>query len=88
MHRGGSGQVQKTSPTPGFDPRTVQPVASLYTHYSIPKKRMMWTGGKGGITQVADALQSSALHGFHQAPSEGGYFRSNKKFENEITIAR
>ena len=27
-----SGQVQKTSPPPGFDPRTVQPVASHYTH--------------------------------------------------------
>jgi hypothetical protein len=45
-------------------------------------------GGKSGITQVADTLQSSALYGFHQAPTEVGYFRSNNKFENEITIAR
>jgi len=26
-----SGQLRKTSPPPGFDPRTVQPVASRYT---------------------------------------------------------
>ena len=31
-----SGRVQKISPTPGFDPRTVQPVASRYTDYAIP----------------------------------------------------
>jgi hypothetical protein len=29
--RGWSGWLQKISPPPGFDPRTVQPVASLYT---------------------------------------------------------
>jgi hypothetical protein len=29
--QGRSGRVRKISPTPGFDPRTVQPVASLYT---------------------------------------------------------
>jgi len=28
-----SGQVQKISPPPGVDPRTVQPVASRYTVY-------------------------------------------------------
>jgi hypothetical protein len=28
-----SGQVRKISPPPGFDPRTVQPVASRYTDY-------------------------------------------------------
>jgi hypothetical protein len=31
-----SGQVRKNSPPPGFDPRTVQPVASRYTVYDIP----------------------------------------------------
>ena len=30
-HQGRSGRVRKISPPPGFDPRTVQPVASLYT---------------------------------------------------------
>ena len=29
-------RVQKISPTPGFDPWTVQPVASGYTVYAIP----------------------------------------------------
>ena len=29
--QGRSGQVRKISPQPGFDPRTVQPVASRYT---------------------------------------------------------
>jgi len=28
--QGRSGQVQKISPLPGFDPRTVQPVGSMY----------------------------------------------------------
>jgi hypothetical protein len=31
-----SGQVRKTSPPPGFDLRTVQPVASRYTNLAIP----------------------------------------------------
>ena len=34
--QGRSGQVRKISPPPGFDPRTVQPVASRYTDYAIP----------------------------------------------------
>jgi hypothetical protein len=32
--QGQSGQVQKISPPPGFDPWTVQPVASHYTNYA------------------------------------------------------
>jgi len=32
--QGPSGQVRKISPPPGFDSRTVQPVASRYTDYS------------------------------------------------------
>ena len=32
--RGPSGQVRKISPPPGFDARTVQPVASRYTDYA------------------------------------------------------
>jgi hypothetical protein len=30
------GQVQKTSPPLGFDPQTIQPIASRYTDYAIP----------------------------------------------------
>ena len=34
--QGRSGQARKISPTLGFDPRTVQPVARRYTDYAIP----------------------------------------------------
>ena len=34
--QGRSGRVLKISPPPGFDPRTVQLVASRYTDYAIP----------------------------------------------------
>ena len=37
-----SGQVRKISPPPGFDPRTVQPVASRYTDYDIPAPLPDW----------------------------------------------
>jgi hypothetical protein len=36
--QGRSGPVQKISPPPGFDPRTVQPVVSRYTDHAIPAK--------------------------------------------------
>ena len=34
--QGLSGRVRKISPPQGFDPRTIQPVASRYTDYAIP----------------------------------------------------
>ena len=34
--QGGSGRERKISSPPGFDPRTVQPVASRYTDWAIP----------------------------------------------------
>ena len=34
--KGPSGRVRNISPPPGFDPRTVQPVASRYTDWAIP----------------------------------------------------
>ena len=34
--QGRSGPVRKASPPPGFDPRTVQPVASRYNDWAIP----------------------------------------------------
>ena len=33
--QGLSAQVRKISPTPGFDPRSVQPVTGRYTDYAI-----------------------------------------------------
>ena len=35
-HQGRSGRVWENSPQPGFDPRTVKPVASRYTDWAIP----------------------------------------------------
>jgi hypothetical protein len=43
--QGRSGQVLKISPPPGFDPRTVQLVAILYTDYAIPahqRAKVFW----------------------------------------------
>ena len=34
--QGRSGRMRKISPPPGFDPRTVHPVASRYTDWAIP----------------------------------------------------
>jgi hypothetical protein len=39
--QGRSGQVRKISLPPGFDPQTVQPIASCYTNYTT------WPYGKG-----------------------------------------
>ena len=35
--QGRYGRVRKISPPTGFDPRTVQPVASHYNEYAIPE---------------------------------------------------
>jgi hypothetical protein len=41
--QGRSRQVRKISPPPGFDPRTVQPVASRYTPYMLePQLTFVW----------------------------------------------
>ena len=37
-----SGRVRKISPTPGFDPRTVQPVPSHYADRAIPASTGRW----------------------------------------------
>ena len=40
-----SGQLRKLSPPPGFDPRTIQPVASGYTDWdTLPKSAMVRSG--------------------------------------------
>jgi hypothetical protein len=49
--QGRSGRVLKISPPPGFDPRTVQPVASRYTDYAT---RPTWKG----VPDVAHAASS------------------------------
>ena len=37
--QGLSGRVRKISPPPGFDPQTVNPVASRYTNWAIVEQR-------------------------------------------------
>ena len=39
-HQDQFGRVRKISPAPGFDPRTVQPVASRYTDCAIPANQL------------------------------------------------
>ena len=39
--QGRSGRVRKISLAPGFDPQTVQPVASQYTEYAVPAHRVI-----------------------------------------------
>ena len=40
--QGRSGRMRKISPTPGFDPRAIQPVASRYTDCAIPAPLRGW----------------------------------------------
>ena len=42
--QGRSGQVRKISPPPGFDPRTVQPVASRYNDYATRPTNTLGSG--------------------------------------------
>jgi hypothetical protein len=41
--QGQSQRVLKMSPPPGFDPRTVQLIASHYTDYAIPAHMLHWS---------------------------------------------
>jgi hypothetical protein len=41
--QGRSGRLRKISPPPGFDPPTVQPVASHYTDWAIPARHVTST---------------------------------------------
>jgi hypothetical protein len=54
-----SGRVGKISPPPGFDPRTIQPVASRYTDCAIPADCTYHTLF---IFSTHVTLSSSALH--------------------------
>jgi hypothetical protein len=47
-----SGRVRKISPPPGFDPRTVQPVASRYTDYDIPAHEEVRGDYKKGMVKT------------------------------------
>jgi len=40
--QGWSGRIQKIPPTPGFDTRTVKPIASRHNDYAIPAHMETW----------------------------------------------
>jgi hypothetical protein len=54
--QGRSGRVLKVSPPPGFDPRTVQLVASRYTDYAIPLVYRDHYKTRGEVSRTADEV--------------------------------
>jgi hypothetical protein len=58
--QGRSGQVRKISLSPGFDPRTVQPVASCCTDCAIPA-HTTYKGDKGYFPFVAKVFANVSL---------------------------
>jgi hypothetical protein len=64
--QGRSGRVRKISPPPGFDPRTVQPIASRYTDYAIPGHSHSQNRSSGAITGRS---QSAYLLNFNLSQS-------------------
>jgi hypothetical protein len=67
-----SGRLRKISPPPGFDPRTVQPVASRYTVCAIPAQNV--TGGWSnfqpslGLTNASSKIYYRLLARFPPCP--------------------
>jgi hypothetical protein len=58
--QGQSGWLRKISPPPGFDPRTVQPVASRYTDYAIPAQNDRYATE---IPCLSEVMVSVVTHG-------------------------
>jgi len=48
--RAGLGRCGKVSPPPGFDPRTVPPVATRYTDYTTQPTKNYIVGAKNELT--------------------------------------
>ena len=59
--QGRSGRARKISPPPGFDPRTIQPVASRYTDWAIAAPY-----GEGTFLRNADKGVKTEEGGQHQ----------------------
>ena len=56
--QGQSGQVRNTSPLAGFDPRTVQPLASCYNDYAPPAHNIKYISKWGyAVEQLVEALR-------------------------------
>ena len=56
--QGRSGRVRKISPAPGFDSRTVQPVASRYTDWAVPVTSLKHKHKKYSDAEPADTFDT------------------------------
>ena len=63
--QGRSGRVLKISPPPGFDPRTVQPVASRYTDCGIPLNRPEPSGPHRPVIGIALPLSVNEIEYYY-----------------------
>ena len=89
--QGWSGQVRKISPPPGFDPRTVQPVASRYTDWAA--RPTGWMLGKdqmvlSGTGLISLPLTSSSPRIWHQTPLHTATTTLRKALNNWSAIER
>ena len=64
-HRAGLGGWGKSRPPPGFDPRTVQPVASRYTDWAIAARIFNYTDQKPTKDTVHRQIPIIALNLLH-----------------------
>ena len=74
--QGWSGPVRKISPPPDFDPRTVQPVASLYTDWAIPAHKFIRYRYK---TSSCKLDRRKILHRLRQCVHEGPCSKWNQR---------
>jgi hypothetical protein len=72
--QGRSGWVWKISPPPGFDPRTVQPIANRYTDCAILAHRYI-----GGVEVYLHSFLTSALRVSERLASRPGRFTNGPK---------
>jgi hypothetical protein len=79
--QGRSGQMRKISPAPGFDPRTVQPVASRYTNWArVCELRAIFERRKG----KRDMRQACSVHvrGLQMSPKFRSHPRAPEGWNN------
>ena len=94
--QGPSGRVRKISPPPGFDPRTVQPVASRYTaELSRPistRTHTMYTVTVFTIVQIYSIYTASVNQGFKQEKyyylNIPGFWRKHRSTGRFTNLAR
>ena len=68
--QGQSVRVRKISPPPGFDPRTVQPVASRYTDWGIPTHHELRYTPEYHLQHCSSELKSEVKHSIGKLPCQ------------------